>query len=106
MLATKTLVFSLSLTLVSSRDIIFPTLPSYPTSEQAQQLFHGYGVDDDLFSAFDVPFKGLTTFANLPYVHCLNRNDDTIEKYDVAIMGAGFDTVYLPPHPLESIESQ
>jgi agmatinase len=37
---------------------------------------------------------GLTTFANLPYVYCLSekRNED-VEKFDVAFLGAGFDTV-------------
>lgn len=37
---------------------------------------------------------GLTTFANLPYVFCLgdvaNRE---VEGFDVAFLGAGFDTV-------------
>lgn len=35
-------------------------------------------------------FAGLTTFANLPYVHCLDQSGS--EKYDIAILGAPFDT--------------
>ena len=38
-------------------------------------------------------FLGLTTFANIPYVSCLS--DSSTEKYDIAILGAPFDTVYL-----------
>lgn len=35
-------------------------------------------------------FAGLTTFANTPYVHCLNKEGN--ELYDIAILGAPFDT--------------
>lgn len=38
-------------------------------------------------------FFGLGTFANLPYVNCLSSNDDGEGRYDIAIMGAPFDTV-------------
>lgn len=38
-------------------------------------------------------FLGLTTFANIPYVSCLS--DGSVEKYDIAILGAPFDTVCL-----------
>ena len=38
-------------------------------------------------------FLGLTTFANIPYVSCLF--DSSVEKYDIAILGAPFDTVCL-----------
>ena len=40
-------------------------------------------------------FNGLNTFANLPYVHCLNKSQ-AIEAYDIAILGAPFDTVGAP----------
>lgn len=36
-------------------------------------------------------FRGLNTYANLPYVHCLSA--DEVEEYDIAILGAPFDTV-------------
>jgi hypothetical protein len=48
-------------------------------------------------SAIDVSgskFRGLSTYANLPYVHCLSAGkDNEVEQYDIAILGAPFDTV-------------
>jgi agmatinase len=38
-------------------------------------------------------FNGLGTFANLPYVNCLNTNASHEGRYDIAILGAPFDTV-------------
>ena len=35
-------------------------------------------------------FNGLTTFANLPYSNCFRENGS---EYDIAILGAPFDTV-------------
>ncbi|KFY45813.1 hypothetical protein V494_00746 [Pseudogymnoascus sp. VKM F-4513 (FW-928)] len=47
-------------------------------------------------SAIDVSgskFRGLTTYANLQYVHCLAaEKDGEVEDYDIAILGAPFDT--------------
>jgi len=37
-------------------------------------------------------FYGLGTFANLPYVNCLNTNEIGEGRYDIAILGAPFDT--------------
>lgn len=37
-------------------------------------------------------FNGLTTFAHLPYVPCLSDSSQ-IESYDIAFLGAPFDTV-------------
>lgn len=63
-------------------------------------------VSADLFSHGQIPlydntidisgskFRGLSTYANLPYVHCLSAGtDDEVEDYDIAILGAPFDTV-------------
>lgn len=36
-------------------------------------------------------YAGLTTFANLPWVHCLSP-DTEVGKYDIAFLGAPFDT--------------
>lgn len=48
-------------------------------------------------SAIDVSggkFRGLNTYANLPYVHCLSAGKgNEVEEYDIAILGAPFDTV-------------
>ena len=35
-------------------------------------------------------YAGLTTFANLPWTHCLS--EDAVEPYDIAFLGAPFDT--------------
>lgn len=73
------------------------------------------GLDDEDIS--QTKFAGLTTFANLPYVHCLAADDNGdeeeeegeedkkkkkkkkksvgVEKFDIAILGAPFDTVSL-----------
>ena len=38
-------------------------------------------------------YAGLTTFANLPWVHCLSPDADAEDvKYDIAFLGAPFDT--------------
>lgn len=37
--------------------------------------------------------SGITTYANLPYVHCLANDGEDVEEYDIAILGAPFDTV-------------
>lgn len=95
------------------------------------------GLDDEDIS--QAKFAGLTTFANLPYVHCLAADDDEeegeegeedeeddgsddgkknkkerrkkkksvgVEKFDIAILGAPFDTVsiclFLSLSPLSS----
>jgi hypothetical protein len=40
------------------------------------------------------PFAGLTTFANLPFVQCLkDAENDAVEPFDIAFLGAPFDTV-------------
>jgi agmatinase len=36
-------------------------------------------------------YAGLTTFANLPWVHCLSE-DKEVERFDIAFLGAPFDT--------------
>jgi hypothetical protein len=74
----------------------------------AQQLMHEKSRHSSYFGAVgkewgdpDIAtgsqFKGLLTYANLPYVNCLA--DDEVEhgsKYDIAILGAPFDTVSNP----------
>jgi agmatinase len=71
---------------VSPREIIFPPTSGY-TSNQA--LLGGYN-DPDISQA---KFGGLSTFANLPYVHCLAREGVEVEGFDIAVLGAPFDTV-------------
>ena len=70
-----------------ARDIIFPPVAGY----QQNPIREFSGVDTSTDSAF----FGLTTFANLPYVHCLADEGRKVEKFDIAILGAPFDTVGL-----------
>ena len=73
------------LPLCLTREVTFPPSSSYQSP-----------IGAELFSDIDVStgsaFNGLTTFANVPYVHCLSSDKD-VEKYDIAFLGAPFDTV-------------
>lgn len=49
---------------------------------------------DDVDIASGSAFNGLTTFANIPYANCFVEDESTKDlKYDIAFLGAGFDTV-------------
>jgi agmatinase len=71
--------------LAQGREIIFPPVSGF----SQQPIFEQGGIDISAGSAF----AGLTTYANLPYVHCLAGKNEEVEKYDIAILGAPFDTV-------------
>ncbi len=47
---------------------------------------------DDIDIVTGSQFNGLRTFANLPYVNCFSDAEAKGKKYDIAIMGAPFDT--------------
>lgn len=80
------LVVSVLFATASAREITFPAVFGLAD----QQIFgHGGKIDVTVGSAF----VGLTTYANLPYVHCLAGKDQQVEKFDIAILGAPFDTV-------------
>ncbi|KFY12191.1 hypothetical protein V491_06880, partial [Pseudogymnoascus sp. VKM F-3775] len=67
----------------------------------ANSLSHGQIPLYDSASPIDISgakFQGLNTYANLPYVHCLSNGE--VEEYDIAILGAPFDTVS-PPDSLQ-----
>jgi hypothetical protein len=49
--------------------------------------------DDFIDVTTNSEFFGLTTFANLPYVNCLKPDEAAAGRYDIAILGAPFDTV-------------
>lgn len=74
---------------VSSREIVFPPTSAYGSATADQIILGGYN-DPDISHA---KFGGLNTFANLPYVHCLAKEGDEVEEFDIAILGAPFDTV-------------
>jgi agmatinase len=72
-------------TKVVAREITFP-----PVAAVQAPLGVAEGNPADDLSAF--LYSGLTTYANLPYAHCLADRDEDVEKYDIAILGAPFDT--------------
>ncbi|TID27616.1 agmatinase 1 [Venturia nashicola] len=78
---------------IAARDITFPPIsPQYGAHEQQYPLLGSAGqiVGD---GPLGVMGYGLTTFANLPYVFCLSEKaNEDVEKFDVAFLGAGFDT--------------
>jgi agmatinase len=80
------------LALGSTREITFPPVSGYASQQVIPQgLF-----EVDVTQA---KFAGLMTYANLPYVHCLAPEGQDVEPFDIAILGAPFDTVSNTPHP-------
>ncbi|XPS99746.1 Agmatinase [Ascochyta lentis] len=85
MLNTLSLTASIAaFAIADARDISFPSLSGF-TSDQAVMGI----ISPDITQA---KFGGLTTYANLPYVHCLAQDGEEVEKFDIAILGAPFDT--------------
>lgn len=51
-------------------------------------------IDDDFIDITSgSQFSGLTTYGNLPYVNCFLDVEAEKSPYDIAILGAPFDTV-------------
>ncbi|KAK8072047.1 proclavaminate amidinohydrolase [Apiospora saccharicola] len=82
----------------------FPRPPSIPHAPQWQKPMlgeaspHGPEDDDDVNIVRGSQFNGLRTYGNLPYVNCLSDVEaEKGPKYDIAIMGAPFDTASPPP---------
>ena len=69
-------------------DIVFPPVSGIERSQKSITN------DDDIDITIGSDFSGLMTFANLPYVNCFKAFD--MDAYDIAIMGAPFDTVSTP----------
>ncbi|KAF2709036.1 Arginase/deacetylase [Pleomassaria siparia CBS 279.74] len=76
--------------LATAREITFPSLSGYPQQQIVSQ--NGIDIDKEIDISTSSAFAGLTTYANLPYVHCLAGKDEEVQKYDIAILGAPFDT--------------
>ncbi|KAB8227484.1 agmatinase [Aspergillus alliaceus] len=70
-----------------AREIVFPPVAAIQEFGQVP-LGKDYGVDIVTGSQF----SGLTTFANLPYVNCLVDDQAESTPYDIAVLGAPFDT--------------
>ena len=77
---------ALCIAIAAAREIVFPPVLN------TQQLFGTYNspFDQDISTPL---FNGLSTYAGLPYVHCLAPAEHEVERYDIAILGAPFDTV-------------
>lgn len=76
----------LFVSLTLAREITFPPVAGYASQHVFPQGYNGLDITQ-------VKFAGLTTYANLPYVHCLAPNGQEVEPFDIAILGAPFDTV-------------
>jgi len=74
----------------TARDIIFPSIAGsgYFTGQMQSPLAN----IDDVDIVTGSSFSGLTTYAHLPYTNCFADKGE-VEKYDIAILGAPFDTV-------------
>lgn len=66
----------------------FPPKPIFPAGQTIIP-----GVNDNVDIVTGSQFNGLVTYANLPYLNCLSDDEVGDKKYDIAILGAPFDTV-------------
>jgi agmatinase len=71
--------------IAAAREISFPSISGFSSDQAVMGT-----ISPDVTQA---KFQGLTTYANLPYVHCLAPEGEEVEKFDIAILGAPFDTV-------------
>ncbi|KAI1331338.1 arginase [Xylariaceae sp. FL0255] len=62
-----------------------------PAYNAAQKPLIGLS-DDDIDVTIDSQFNGLVTYASVPYVNCLADEEVEGNKYDIAFLGAPFDT--------------
>ncbi|KAI0804416.1 arginase [Xylaria sp. FL0064] len=67
----------------------FPRAPAYST---AQKPLGGLASDDDVDIISGSQYSGLNTYARVPYVNCYSDEEAGGVKYDIAILGAPFDT--------------
>jgi agmatinase len=81
------LAFSLLASTAVAREIVFPPI----AATQSNQIFLEQDEKVDIVSGSQ--FSGLTTFAHLPYVNCFVGSEAEAMPYDIAFLGAPFDTV-------------
>lgn len=88
-----TVVFSSFAVLTFGREIVFPPVAGIADRVQSQAPFRlDIETDDDVDLSTDA-MGGLTSFGHLPYVPCFStKTDKDIDKYDIAVLGAPFDT--------------
>ncbi|KAI3340613.1 arginase [Ustulina deusta] len=71
-----------------ARDWQFP----HASGSSTAQTPLGALTDDDVDILYGSQFSGLNTYAKIPYVNCFSDEAADGAKYDVAILGAPFDT--------------
>lgn len=74
-----------ALVVANAREISFPPVSGFSSDQTVMGV-----ITPDIHQA---KFGGLSTFAHLPYVHCLAADTEDVEKFDIAVLGAPFDTV-------------
>lgn len=62
-------------------------------TDEMPNVHQQYMADNFIDVTTDSEFFGLSTFANVPYVNCLKVDKSEAGRYDIAILGAPFDTV-------------
>ncbi|OJD16343.1 agmatinase [Emergomyces pasteurianus Ep9510] len=72
----------------SAADIVFPPVAAIHGRTAQAPL----ALDDTADIVSDSQFSGLMTFANVPYVNCFVDSEAQKQRYDIAFMGAPFDT--------------
>lgn len=78
--------------LAHTREIVFPPVSGIDYAPGQAPLRLDSESDDDIDLTTDA-MGGLVSFGHLPYVPCFAaKTDDEIDKYDIAVIGAPFDT--------------
>ncbi|KAH8430640.1 uncharacterized protein LDX57_008303 [Aspergillus melleus] len=86
MLRFALLALSLS-SLSLAREVVFPPVAAVHPSGQMPMGHH-----DTVDITSGSQFSGLTTFAHIPYINCFLDEESSKQPYDIAILGAPFDT--------------
>ncbi|EER45668.1 arginase [Histoplasma capsulatum H143] len=88
MRSSRLLLLQLWAELNIAADIVFSSAAAVHGATAQMPL----GLDDTIDIMSDSQFSGLMTFANVPYVNCFVDSEATKQPYDIAFMGAPFDT--------------
>jgi agmatinase len=80
-----------------AREIAFPPVSGFQRPLGLNADIMDVPGDSNPLDLSQAQWAGLSTYAHLPYVHCLangsySSSGQAIEKYDIAILGAPFDT--------------
>lgn len=82
------LLYAVCLPAALARDITFPPIAAIQRTGQFP-----LSNEDPVDIVTGSQYNGLTTFAHIPYVNCFTDDDIESKSYDIAFMGAPFDTV-------------